>query len=162
MPIKTMPIKFRVVTAAAAMMLLLVPSASALNFVPYSMATVQQRASWHMFGESVPTFIAKKYGSKDNLDSRFDWSDNGCSGPTPFDNLFYAKFANPCKRHDFGYRNSRPIGVGATWKGDIDATFYNDMIVWCNSNNTRYLPAWSLCVLRAGTFYSAVRTFGRI
>ncbi len=53
-------------------------------------------------------FVAYKHDS--SHDPRMDYSDDGCSSPTGSEGFFF-DFREACYRHDFGYRNSKRLGL---------------------------------------------------
>jgi Prokaryotic phospholipase A2 len=90
-----------------------------------------------------------------------DWSDDGCSGPTPpviFDD-------NACRQHDFGYRNVSSFSQGRTEnvRESIDQRFLSNMYLRCNRRWDSWyeVPLRVACKGDALIFYGAVRNFGR-
>ncbi len=90
-----------------------------------------------------------------------NWSDDGCSGPTPpviFDD-------NACRQHDFGYRNVSLYAQGRNEdvRKSIDSRFLSNMYLRCD----RRWSAWYQAPLRVACkgdaliFYGAVRNFGQ-
>ncbi len=90
-----------------------------------------------------------------------DWTDDGCSGPTPpviFDD-------NACRQHDFGYRNVSKYSFGRneTVRKAVDERFLSNMYLRCD----RRWSAWYQAPLRVAckgdalVFYGAVRNFGK-
>ncbi|MFC5822686.1 phospholipase A2 [Nonomuraea insulae] len=67
----------------------------------------------------------------------FNWNTNGCSAPsfTPKVSTWNILFAGPCARHDFGYRNVKPLS-GKDWKKKYkkrtDQSFLKDMQRICD------------------------------
>ena len=89
-----------------------------------------------------------------------DWSDNGCSGPTPpviFD-------ATACRQHDFGYRNVSKYAAGRneTVRKLVDSRFLSNMYLNCDRRWSRWYqaPLRVACKADALVFYGAVRNFG--
>lgn len=89
-----------------------------------------------------------------------DWSDNGCSGPTPpviFD-------ATACRQHDFGYRNVSKYAAGRneTVRKLVDSRFLSNMYLNCDRRWSRWYeaPLKVACKADALIFYGAVRNFG--
>ena len=113
-------------------------------------------------GVSLPIFI--QTADSPWRDSRFDWSTDLCSAPLIGSTGRSFDFTNPCRRHDFGYRNLKLIesrsGLDA-WNSSsklrVDQRFLADMRAHCDSRGwlTR-----SSCRAWALTFYYAVRQFG--
>ncbi len=98
--------------------------------------------------------------------SWFDVSTDGCSAPLVGDTGRSFNFRNPCRRHDFGYRNlrllERRFGTGSTyWNGisrrRVDQQFLADMKASC-----RPRPWYEEITCRnwADIFYVAVRVAG--
>ncbi len=90
-----------------------------------------------------------------------DWSDDGCSGPTPpviFD-------SNACRQHDFGYRNVPKYAAGRneTVRKSIDSRFLSNMYLKCDRYWNRWYeaPLKLACKADALVFYGAVRNFGQ-
>ena len=95
----------------------------------------------------------------------FDWTDDGCSGRSvigPISNVYRNLFNQPCRLHDFGYRN---FGKGLTlYKNEsmraiIDNRLKAEMIRLCNHN---FSHVWQVankaaCLKEANAVYGAVR-----
>ena len=98
-------------------------------------------------------------------DSWFDWSTDFCSAPLVGNTGRSFNFTEPCRRHDFGYRNTKLLdqryGEGRYWNGEsrrrVDQQFLADMKASCRARSVLLLPT---CMSWAYTFYGAVRTFG--
>jgi Prokaryotic phospholipase A2 len=89
----------------------------------------------------------------------FDWSDDGCSGPTP--QGWRRVFRRACEQHDFGYRNyGKYLSLGRTdaTRGWIDDRFKREMTAICVDN---YLVQRNSCLAAAHIMYAAVRAKGR-
>lgn len=92
----------------------------------------------------------------------FDWSDDGCS-MSP-DSGSYYNFLKSCKRHDFGYRNSKRAeswyGVNM-WsyhnKAVTDTTFRKDMTDHCFSREESQTNS---CLTRRTQYYNIVAGYG--
>jgi hypothetical protein len=89
-----------------------------------------------------------------------DWSDDGCSGPTPpviFDD-------NACRQHDFGYRNVSLYAQGSNEdvRKSIDSRFLSNMYLRCDRRWSHWYqaPLRVACKGDALIFYGAVRNFG--
>ncbi len=89
-----------------------------------------------------------------------DWSDDGCSGPTPpviFD-------TTACRQHDFGYRNVPQYAEGRTdaVRKQVDERFLSNMYLNCD----RRWPKWYQSPLKVACkgdaliFYGGVRVGG--
>jgi hypothetical protein len=85
----------------------------------------------------------------------FTWSTDLCSSSP--DNPLGFKFDLPCARHDFGYRNSKAIGVFDASKARIDSSFYEDLKRVCAPLGT--VPK-TACNALAWTYYQAVKNLG--
>jgi hypothetical protein len=98
-------------------------------------------------------------------DGWFDWSTDLCSAPLVGNTGRTFNFTEPCRRHDFGYRNSKLLdhryGAGRYWNGTarkrIDQQFLADMLSHCASRRVIDRPT---CMSWAYTFYGAVRVAG--
>ncbi|MBI4882478.1 MAG: hypothetical protein HY826_00320 [Actinobacteria bacterium] len=115
-----------------------------------------------LFRISLPAFLKARAGG----DPRFDWSTDNCSAPLIGDTGRSFNFRDPCRRHDFGYRNlqlmeRRYAGAGAYWNATnrrrVDEMFLADMRTHCRS---RSLPLRPTCQVWAETFFRAVRIAG--
>ena len=95
----------------------------------------------------------------------FDWTDDGCSGREQIgfvSNIYRDLFNQPCRQHDFGYRN---VGKGLTLERSeprrawIDSRFLTEMKRLCNNS----FPSWwqavnrQTCFKTADVVYAAVR-----
>ena len=97
-------------------------------------------------------------------DRWFDWSSDGCSAPLVGDTGLSFNFRDPCRRHDFGYRNLKLIDMrygNGVWNGTnrrrVDQQFLADMKAHCR---TRAFTLQAQCYTWAQTFYAAVRVAG--
>lgn len=90
----------------------------------------------------------------------YDWSTDGCSGPTYDAWLLYDY--RVCWRHDWGWRN---YGHGLTMqrtearRQTIDDQFRNDMYESCERRWGSGVT-WQLCMVDANAAYEAVRAVG--
>lgn len=95
----------------------------------------------------------------------FDWTDDGCSGREQIgfvSNIYRDLFNQPCRQHDFGYRN---FGRGLTLEHTelrrawIDSRFLGEMKRLCNKS----FPSWwqsinrQTCFATADVVHAAVR-----
>ena len=121
-------------------------------------AFVQQE----LYQVSLRTFV----GAIATGDRWFDWSNDGCSAPLVGDTGFSFNFRDPCRRHDFGYRNLKVLekryGKGGTYwnstsRRRVDHQFLADMKAHCRG---RALTLQVQCFSWAETFYTAVRVAG--
>lgn len=87
----------------------------------------------------------------------FVWSTDYCSSSP--DNPLGFRFNLSCYRHDFGYRNSKALGLFSGAKGRLDSAFYEDLKRVCATYNAVVRPA---CYSLAWTYYQAVRAFGSV
>lgn len=135
---------------------------AASSIAPNELETLDSRWPNYNYTLSVATGVTyetylssyyKKYSGP-------NWTDDGCSGPTPpviFDD-------NACRQHDFGYRNVPQYrqGRNETVRKSIDTRFLSNMRLRCD----RRWPHWYQAPLRAAckvdalVFYGAVRNFG--
>jgi len=98
-------------------------------------------------------------------DRWYDWTSDLCSAPLVGNTGLSFDFRNPCRRHDFGYRNLRLLdrrypGVRywtAANRLRADGQFLADMKSHCR---TRSLLLQTQCFSWAHTFYLAVRVAG--
>jgi hypothetical protein len=97
----------------------------------------------------------------------FEWTTDGCSGPTgrlPPAGSWSAIFNGPCQQHDFGYRNfSKNLTLERTesmrmW---IDRRFESEMHRICSSwpNDTFFDRSKSACGKAAAAMYTAVSSY---
>jgi len=122
-----------------------------------------------LFATPLKTFTSdakNRIGPDGNVgDTWFDWSTDFCSAPLIGNTGRSFNFTEPCRRHDFGYRNTKLLDAryraGASWNGisrrRIDQQFLADMKATCRARSVLLLPT---CMSWAYTFYGAVRTFG--
>ena len=122
-----------------------------------------------MFTTSITDFtsIAAGHTGPDGRqgDTWFDWSNDLCSAPLVGNTGRSFNFSDACRRHDFGYRNTRLLddryGRGVYWNRDarkrIDKQFLADMKRHCAGRRVIDRPT---CNAWAYTFYSAVRVAG--
>ncbi len=104
---------------------------------------------------SLRDFLATKRSPE--RDPRMDYSDDGCSAPVLGSEAFWFHFREACERHDFGYRNSKRLGVFDTYKDRIDILFADDMLAACREE------AWwqrRPCRWMAGVYFGAVSIGG--
>lgn len=104
---------------------------------------------------SLEEFLAMKRSPA--RDPRMDYSDDGCSAPVLGSESFWFHFREACERHDFGYRNSKRLGLFDTYKERIDLRFADDMLAACEEE------AWwqrRPCRWMAGVYFGAVSIGG--
>lgn len=90
--------------------------------------------------------------------SPFDWSTDGCSR-TP--RVFAARFAGPCRQHDFAYRNlghGLRLDASESTRRWADDRFHDELRRRCTESVSRRRRARCNSVARA--MWAAVRRFG--
>lgn len=87
----------------------------------------------------------------------FDWSTDTCSASP--DRPLGFNFAQPCRRHDFGYRNYRAAALFRANKARVDNAFLADLRRVCGTYAVPLRPA---CLSLAWTYYQAVHLFGSL
>jgi hypothetical protein len=90
----------------------------------------------------------------------FDWSDDGCSPPTP--DSWKSLFNGPCQLHDFGYRNfgkGLSLGRNENTRSWIDNRFRIEMQRLCNNNfpHPWQYPNREACFNEAQIIWQGVR-----
>jgi hypothetical protein len=97
-------------------------------------------------------------------DAWFDWSTDFCSAPLLGNTGRTFDFTEPCRRHDFGYRNTKLLDQrygNRFWnhaaRKRIDRQFLADMLAHCRSRSIIDRPP---CMSWAYTYYGAVRVAG--
>lgn len=102
----------------------------------------------------------------DTGDPWFDWSTDWCSAPLVESTGRSFDFSEPCRRHDFGYRNLQLLdqryGTGndhwnSTTRKRVDKRLLADMKAHCRTRVWHDRPP---CRAWAQTFYAAVRVQG--
>jgi hypothetical protein len=94
----------------------------------------------------------------------FNWSDDGCSKPTP--PAWKDLFNKPCQIHDFGYRNygrGLKLGRDEDTRAWIDHRLLQEMVRLCKDKFSRWYRRANkvACIDEAGVIYTAVRNGGR-
>lgn len=97
------------------------------------------------------------YRDAPDRDARLNWTTDGCSAPLVGNRGASFDFTEACLRHDFGYRNTKALGVFGQRKVQIDDRFLADMKDHCATRSVSLQPS---CYRWAYTFYYAVRRFG--
>jgi Prokaryotic phospholipase A2 len=125
----------------------------------HSAATDRAFVEQMLYATPISGFVAS-VGS----DTWFDWSTDFCSAPLVGNTGRTFNFTEPCRRHDFGYRNLRLLerryGIdywNSTERRRVDQQFLADMKHHCWSRPWYDEPT---CLAWAATFYSAVRLAG--
>lgn len=97
-------------------------------------------------------------------DTWFDWSTDLCSAPLVGNTGRTFDFTEPCRRHDFGYRNTKLLDeryAAGAWnhvaRKRIDQQFLADTLAHCRSRSIIDRPS---CMGWAYTYYGAVRVAG--
>jgi Prokaryotic phospholipase A2 len=110
-----------------------------------------------MFQDSISTFIAAKSAESPSC---FNWKDDGCSCSP--DDLGEYDFLPSCKRHDFGYRNSKDQGrFNAEMKERIDSNFKDDLYDMCNKFSGWESFKGVECRRIADIYVAFVKKFGK-
>lgn len=110
-----------------------------------------------LFQDSISTFIAAKNAKNPAC---FDWNDDGCSCSP--DELGQFDFLPPCKRHDFGYRNTKKQGrFNAAMKERIDSNLKTDLYNVCNKFSGLQSFKGVECRRIADIYIVFVRKFGK-
>lgn len=93
-------------------------------------------------------------------DDRLDWTTDNCSAPVLGSAGKTYDFTDPCRRHDFAYRNLARLDGGKRWTAElrarVDGRFLADMRDHCASRPTIQRSA---CRAWATLYYDAVRKF---
>ena len=109
------------------------------------------------------TTLAKFVATADSpdRDERLDWTSDGCSAPLVESTGRTFDFTNPCRRHDFAYRNIARLDGGRRWtaamRARVDSVFRRDMRAGCA---VRPRIERLSCNSWAEIFYRVVRTRG--
>ena len=108
-----------------------------------------------LFSDSISTFLKAKKAKKPSC---FDWSDDGCSCSP--DQLGNFDFLPSCKRHDFGYRNSKNQGRFGELKTRIDDNFKDDLYDVCKKFKGLKSLSGVECRRIADLYVKGVRKYG--
>lgn len=142
---------------------------------PPSAHSSQRSQADSVMNRSYDSFVRFKSNTRARP-SRFDWSDDGCSGPWGISNAYRNLFNKPCQLHDFGYRNygrvdadgrGRPrlhLGRDEPTRSWIDDRFRTEMVRVCTNTFTRWWQKANkaACVVQSRIVWAAVRGyFGR-
>jgi hypothetical protein len=156
--------RFRLAVLVAVTSVLTVVSPAYAGPVPHahSSAGDWQFVQYEMFQVSMRDFVLQS----SHGDPWYDWTTDFCSAPLVGSTGRSFDFHQPCRRHDFGYRNlhllERRYGTGRTyWNGTnrrhVDQQFLADMKSHCRSRSIFLQPS---CYAWAAAFYTAVRVAG--
>lgn len=117
---------------------------------PYPQSTYTAIAATDVFRNNY-NFYRSRY-------ARFNWGNDGCSGPAKFTG-WSDEFFWPCVQHDFGYRNARlyPRLLNENHRAWIDGQFKQHMRQKCATLGWRKYA----CYVAAEGFWAAVRHGGR-
>jgi hypothetical protein len=109
---------------------------------------------------AIPLDEFSKIAQSPTRDKRLDWTTDGCSAPIIGSTGRTFDFTEPCRRHDFAYRNFKVIDGGAKWtstlRDRVDRRFRSDMRAHCTKRSRLDRPT---CRTWAETFYRFVRTY---
>jgi hypothetical protein len=123
---------------------------------------VKQCVDYLLFKASMAEFLEYK----NNIEERpswLNWTDNGCSKSADFPLGF--NFLDSCKRHDFGYRNYRELGLlEGSHRKAIDKNFRQDLRTVCEdvTGSWRHRHGHLNCLNCMIFYYRGVRIFGGI
>lgn len=110
------------------------------------------------FRTSLATFI--RTADDPGHDVRLDWSTDKCSAPVLGSAGRTYDFTDPCRRHDFAYRNLARMHDGKRWTASlrkrVDDRFLADMRDHCASRPAVQRAA---CRTWAKLYYDTVRQF---
>ncbi len=161
--------RFRLAVLVAVTSVLTVVSPAAAGLSTAARPTVAHTASrdWAFVQQELYQVPLRTFMTTSTTgDQWFDWSNDGCSAPLVGDTGMSFNFRDPCRRHDFGYRNLKLLekryGHGAAfWNGTnrrrVDQQFLADMKSHCRG---RALTLRAQCFGWAETYYAAVRIAG--
>lgn len=148
---------------AVVTLLLSVLAITSANAGGATRAQLKSRASDINFQITMGKFLDLKNNAKSKLDASFAWKDDGCSAPADWATAYWqGVFRNPCKRHDFGYRNfGKGLQLASTGdqKARIDSKFREDMMSRCSRLKAE--SEINDCRGAADTFYYALRASGK-
>ncbi|WP_374229528.1 phospholipase A2 [Nocardioides sp. cx-173] len=103
----------------------------------YTQAQLRARANTLMFEMTLAQFMRVKNTAKSGIDTEFDWTDDGCSGPP---NPFSDNFRRSCVRHDFGFATTATAcSYGPRSRCDCGST-PPSAPTWTASATTRAIP----------------------
>jgi hypothetical protein len=153
----------RVLVAVTSLLTVSYSTSALVQAVDHDAATDQAFVEQQLFSTSLSAFVATA-SSQNNGDTWFDWSTDYCSAPGVGNTGRTFNFTNPCRRHDFGYRNTQLIeeryGIDS-WNSAsrkrIDLQFLSDLKAHCASRRLIDRPT---CYTWAYTYYNAVRVAG--
>lgn len=154
------------VLVAVTSVLTVVSPVAAGPATPASRAAHTAQADWayvqqQLFQKSLQQFVSTSAAG----DRWFDWTTDLCSAPMVGSTGLSFDFRNPCRRHDFGYRNLRLLdrrysGVRYWTSGNrlsVDQVFLADMRAHCR---TRSIVLQAQCFSWSQTYFLAVRVAG--
>jgi hypothetical protein len=124
-----------------------VPADKVAVFTGWTQTSASSYSAWYSGRQNEAAWAAYE----------FNWTTDYCSS-SPDDPLGFA-FDLSCARHDFGYRNSKELGIFSSVKARVDSAFYEDLKRECA---TYYFVVRPACYSLAWTYYQAVRTFGSV
>jgi hypothetical protein len=109
------------------------------------------------------TFMKDRPGLRANPPtSELDWNSDGCSGPIVIREAYRHLFDQPCRLHDFGYRNygsGKQLGRNEGTRARVDLRFHEEMKRLCG---IQFRPGHerSVCQGAAQTVFAGVRLRG--
>jgi hypothetical protein len=124
-----------------------VPADKVAVFTSWTQTSASSYSAWYSARQNQAAWTAYQ----------FNWTTDYCSS-SPDNPLGFA-FDLSCARHDFGYRNSKELGIFSSVKTRVDDAFYADLRRKCDTYNFLLRPA---CYSLAWTYYQAVRVFGSV
>jgi hypothetical protein len=114
----------------------------------------------HRLTFSLPLAEFSALAQSPHRDQRLNWTTDGCSAPIIGSTGRSFDFTEPCRRHDFAYRNFRSIDNGAKWtstlRDRVDRRFRTDMRTHCAQ---RAVIDRASCRAWAEIFFRFVRTY---
>lgn len=138
-----------VICAVAALIVVIVPGNR-----PDAWATAERLE----FRTSLKEFI--RTADDPGHDERLDWTTDKCSAPVLGSAGRTYDFTDPCRRHDFAYRNLARMHGGTRWtaalRKRVDDRFLADMHAHCASRPAVQRTA---CRAWAKLYYDTVRQF---
>ncbi|KHN96079.1 Phospholipase A2 [Metarhizium album ARSEF 1941] len=92
---------------------------------------------------------------------QFDWTTDACT-IVPNQASLAGSFAPACIKHDFCYRNLKPVGIFfESVRASVDENFFKDMSSTCPSwDDFLRIPLIPNCEAAAGLYYMGVRLLG--
>ena len=124
-----------------------------------SQPTTFEKTTTLVFATPLRDFI--KEADNPGHDGQLVWDSDKCSAPVLGSAGKTYDFSDPCRRHDFAYRNFGRIDGGRKWtkalRERVDRQFLADMNASCSKRSWFVRP---VCRAWAKVYYLGVRTFG--